>query len=168
MSRPSATRARLSPRLIPEAIAEAIFPASSVSPCERGAVADIASRDPGVMEITINTLLLRIHEPTELEVVVGEIAAHPRVRRAFEQALATHRAARATRPNPSPPPLSAADPHLPCKLLGELETVTFRVAPKAHAIPHTFASPRPVLAHNPSGLLILGGAYRVGARGLVG
>lgn len=156
----SAVRARLSPRLLPEAVAEAIFP--SVTPCERGAVAVTAGRDPAVLQATVDTLLLHVHEPTELEIIVGELAQHPHVRRAFEEALA----ARAPRTNPAHR-LPAADPRLPCTLLGELEAVTVRPE-GARASPHVFAAPRPVLGHNVSGLVILGGAYRVGARGLVG
>ena len=62
--------------------------------------------------------------------------------------------------------LSAADPRIPCVELGELVAVIYRTATGEHR--HDFRRARPRLAHNPSGLVIAGGEYRVEASKIVG
>jgi len=69
--------------------------------------------------------------------------------------------------------MRAADPKAgPLVALGELESVTYRThklgdGPSTYV--HKFAAgARPVLAHNPGGLVIVGGAYTVNVRGIVG
>jgi hypothetical protein len=65
----------------------------------------------------------------------------------------------------------AADPSEPSTALGELVEVTYRTRKGGDDglvdYVHAFKTPRPLLAFNSGGLLVLGGGYTVTERGIV-
>jgi hypothetical protein len=65
----------------------------------------------------------------------------------------------------------AGDPRIASESLGAIVAVTYRTRKgrdtRLTDYRHPFSRPRPVLAWNPSGLLIAGGAYHVSERGIV-
>jgi hypothetical protein len=67
--------------------------------------------------------------------------------------------------------LPMADPRVPATRIAELVAVTYRTKKGSDTrltdYRHPFRKPRPVLAWNSSGLLILGGVYHVTERGII-
>ncbi len=171
-------------RLLPEVLVEAIFADEPLARDEADAVIAAAAKDPAVLRLVVEVLIAHFNKTARgLEDVVKALAKNPKVRGSYRTALATYRESRARGARmPAPAPtakkaakknpahdvqtLAAADPRLPSEPLGELVAVTVR-KPCGMKVPYAFAHP-PLLAHNSSGLLILGGRYHIGPRGLVG
>ena len=67
--------------------------------------------------------------------------------------------------------LEAANPRLRSEAIAPIVAVTYRTKKGADRVltdyRHPFKRPRPVLAWNPSGLLIVGGVYHVTERGII-